>query len=528
MIGIAPVPPSAPMLVIVNVPPRRSSSVALPSRTRWASPASSRCSSTSGFRSTSRITGTIRPRSVATATPRWQYRLRISSPAAGSRLALNCGCSWSASAAAFRRKLVRVSVRPRPRAASTLRRMIASSSVTSARSKCVTCGISVAESVMRSAMVRRRWDRGCRSTGPHCSNLGSAGGSTPTDRNGLAMASRSGACPAGATARRSAPPLAARTSSSVTRPPGPVALTVPRSTPSSRASRLVAGVAGTGPARAPATADPLLAPPEPIAGADTGPLPRVVAAVVDAVGISTVALSVSTSRSGASSAMTSPSLTRTLTISASVNPSPRSGSANGRGIASEREGRARGGDDPGHVGDVRLLAREADERHVVRGHASDRRLERQKRAVHDRGGDFGAGAEAARRLVDDDGAAGLLDRGHECFAIERRDRQQIDHLGVDPVLVAEDIGGLEGDADHGAVGDQRESAPFARHMRAPERHRFALLRNLLLGGVVERLRFEEDHGIGIADGGGEQRARIAGARWNDHLQPGNMSVELLL
>src|SRR5881397_726751 len=106
-------------------------------------------------------------------------------------------------------------------------------------------------------------------------------------------------------------------------------------------------------------------------------------------GISTVALSVSTSRSGASSAMTSPSLTRTLTISASVSPSPRSGSANGRGIASEREGRGRGGD-PGHVGDVRLLAREADERHVVGGHASDGRLERQKRAVHDRGGDFGA------------------------------------------------------------------------------------------------------------------------------------------
>src|SRR5438128_1754687 len=130
-------------------------------------------------------------------------------------------------------------------------------------------------------------------------------------------------------------------------------------------------------------------------------------------GISTVALSVSTSRSGASSAMTSPSSTRTLTISASVSPSPRSGSANGRDIASEREGRARGGDDPGYVGDVGLLAGEADERHVVRGHASDRRL-------------------------------------------------------------------------------------------------------------------EEDHGVRIADGGGQQRARITRARWNDHLQPGNLGVELLL
>src|SRR5438876_389003 len=44
--------------------------------------------------------------------------------------------------------------------------------------------MSVAESVIRSAMVRRRWDRGWRSTGPHCSNFGSAG-STPTDRSGF-------------------------------------------------------------------------------------------------------------------------------------------------------------------------------------------------------------------------------------------------------------------------------------------------------------------------------------------------------
>src|SRR5437867_6708617 len=105
-------------------------------------------------------------------------------------------------------------------------------------------------------------------------------------------------------------------------------------------------------------------------------------------GISTVALSVSTSSSGASSATTSPSPTSTLTISASVSPSPRSGSAKGRGmgqLASEREGLADGGDHARPVGHVRLLAGEAGERHVVRGHPADRRLEREERAVHDRG-----------------------------------------------------------------------------------------------------------------------------------------------
>src|SRR6266480_3791781 len=65
-----PCPAERADVVIVKVPPRRSSSVALPSRTRWARAASSRWSSSSGLPSTSRITGTIRPRSVATATPR--------------------------------------------------------------------------------------------------------------------------------------------------------------------------------------------------------------------------------------------------------------------------------------------------------------------------------------------------------------------------------------------------------------------------------------------------------------------------
>ena len=130
--------------------------------------------------------------------------------------------------------------------------MTASSSVMSARSKCVTCGISVADSVMRSAIVRRRCDSGCRSTGPHCSNFGSGGGSTPTRARGLATAGAAGRADVGAGSVEGvagAGPAAARTSSSVTRPPGPLPRTAFRSTPSSRASRRVDGVAGTGPSR---------------------------------------------------------------------------------------------------------------------------------------------------------------------------------------------------------------------------------------------------------------------------------------
>ena len=97
-----------------------------------------------------------------------------------------------------------------------------------------------------------------------------------------------------------------------------------------------------------------------------------------------------------------------------------------------------------------------------------------------------------------------------------------------PSSSLEDVGGLEGDADHGAVRDQRERAALAHDLRAAERQGLALLRDLFLGGVIERLRLEEDDRVGIADGGGEQSAGVARARRDDHLQPGNVGVELLL
>src|SRR5205814_3081355 len=178
-----------------------------------------------------------------------------------------------------------------------------------------------------------------------------------TGASGLAAGRAGAARPAAGAGAAGTPPTAARTSASVTRPPGPEPRTVRRSTASSRASRRVAGVAATGPpARAGAGASTAGA-----VGAGLGGgvgAPRRAVGVLAASsnvtstsptltvcpgctwilvtrprtgdGISTVALSVSTSRSRASSAMTSPSLTRPLTLSASVSPSPRPGRATAR------------------------------------------------------------------------------------------------------------------------------------------------------------------------------------------------------
>ena len=173
------------------------------------------------------------------------------------------------------------------------------------------------------------------------------------------------------------PPVepAARTSSSVTRPPGPLPFTARRSTPSSRASRRVDGAAGTGPSRGAAGAAVAACVARPLSATTvfgSGASVRVGSSVSAAClplaavaspkltstcptftvcpgrtwifstrppigdGISTVALSVSTSSSGASSPTISPSRTSTWRISASVSPSPRSGNTKSRGMEEAR------------------------------------------------------------------------------------------------------------------------------------------------------------------------------------------------
>ena len=90
------------------------------------------------------------------------------------------------------------------------RRRIVSSSVTSARSCWVTCGITAQASDRCSALRRRIPRSGSRSTGPHCSNRGSGGSATGPARG------RGGLDAGGGRARPGRPP-AARTPASLAR-----------------------------------------------------------------------------------------------------------------------------------------------------------------------------------------------------------------------------------------------------------------------------------------------------------------------
>ena len=301
----------------------------------------------------------------------------------------------------------------------------------SARSKWVTWGIRVADSVMRSAMVRRRCESGARSTGPHCSKRGSGGRLEPDGGQRLGGprgrgGRRGGARGAGRRRRgrrgRRCPRAHVVVGDAAARPaaraprPGPrparargAAWTAWRASGPGRAGgrrrararrrrarqRCGTGAAGRGlaaraagaPARHPRAASAKVT----RRRADlarSGRAPRGSCRTRPPMGegISTCALSVSTSRSGASS-RDHVALAHEHRDDLGLGEAlAEVGRPERREACGARRRASRGGRH--HARDVRHvgpLAREAHEGHVVGGHAPDRRLQREEGALHDAG-----------------------------------------------------------------------------------------------------------------------------------------------
>ena len=151
-----------------------------------------------------------------------------------------------------------------------------------------------------------------------------------------------------------------------------------------------------------------------------------------------------------------------------------------------------------------LLALEAREVNVVAGDALDRGEQVLEGVLVDAGDDLGGDAAGARAFVNDHAPAGLGDGRDERLGVHRRDREQVDHLGVDVVQVAQVFGGFERWPHHGPVGDQREVGALAHDPGLADGRRFRLLGDLLLEGPVDGLGLVEDHRVGIVDCGVQQ------------------------
>src|SRR5258708_2619636 len=110
--------------------------------------------------------------------------------------------------------------------------------------------------------------------------------------------------------------------------------------------------------------------------------------------------------------------------SASSSPSPRSGSRKSGIVLLPLQARD-GVEDAVGVRQVELLEVRWRVRDVEAGDAQDRRLQVVEALLGQPGGDLGAVAGEARRLVHDDGAAGAAHRLGQGLVIEGRQRAEV-------------------------------------------------------------------------------------------------------
>src|SRR5258708_11707228 len=117
-------------------------------------------------------------------------------------------------------------------------------------------------------------------------------------------------------------------------------------------------------------------------------------------------------------------------------------------------------------------------RRIPTGATVDRCLEMEEAMLLHQSRELGAEAAAARGLVDDHAAAGLLDGSDDRVEIERPQAAQVDDLAVDACFTN---GGLR-HPHHRAVGKHRERAS-----RPDNRGRFERYRVMTFGDFRERV-----------------------------------------
>src|SRR5579864_8256187 len=190
------------------------------------------------LRSASRTTGTTSPLGVSAAKPRCRYLRTMRLAPSGASAVLKRGNSCSALTQARMMKASGVSFTPAACALSLRLARSCSSSVMSASSNCVTCGMLTQLACRRDPEMRWMRDSGSSAVGPNCAK--STGGTSGS-------AGRAAAPPAAAPAAGAPPPRTcltnALTSSWVMRSLKPWPATWARFTPSSRANLRTEGPA---------------------------------------------------------------------------------------------------------------------------------------------------------------------------------------------------------------------------------------------------------------------------------------------
>ncbi len=118
---------------------------------------------------------------------------------------------------------------------------------------------------------------------------------------------------------------------------------------------------------------------------------------------------------------------------------------------------------------------------------------------------------------------GLLHRGDDRLDVHRAERAQVDHLGLDALLLKL-LRGLEGIGHADAIGDDGDVLALAVDARLADRHGEVVELRHRERLSVKNLVFEEDHRVRIADGALEQALGVGRHVGRDHLEARHVRV----
>ncbi len=166
---------------------------------------------------------------------------------------------------------------------------------------------------------------------------------------------------------------------------------------------------------------------------------------------------------------------------------------------------------------IRSLERRTERhRRPWRRHPPDARVQVFQGFLRDHGGDLGPEPEGLDRIVGDDEPVRLRHRGQDRLPVERRQRSQVDDLGIDPLGRQLRRGGQR-PRNHASDRHNRRVGPAASNLCLSDRRQLLLLGNGFLGRPQVQA-VNHDHGVVVSNRGLQKALRIGGSRRPDDLE----------
>src|SRR5262245_55149256 len=160
---------------------------------------------------------------------------------------------------------------------------------------------------------------------------------------------------------------------------------------------------------------------------------------------------------------------------------------------------ARGGGDLVGIGQRQLLqVGGVRQRHVLAGHACDRRVQPVERLLHHDRRDLRTDAGEGPALLHRDDPVGLLHRFHDRGDVQRAQRAQIDHLGID-ALARQLLGRRQREADLQREGGDRDVLAWPLDAGATDRQDELGIGRYREALAIEDFILQKHDRIGIAD-----------------------------